>query len=367
MTAKPRILFVDDEPKILDGLSGSLWRCRKVWDMTFVCGGAAAIQALRATRFDAIVTDMRMPKVDGEAVLAAAVTHHPGTLRVILSGQTDRAVVARSTSVAHQFLSKPCAPDELRAFLERMLAIMAPMDERLRDVVGAIGQLPVAPQPFERLATLFQGAEVDHAEILACIERDVGLSAKLLHIASAGFFARRKAMASIREMLAILGIDAVRLSMFAMAPSDGSLPLPALFQHARATADWMLRLTAHPHAFLTGFLHTVGVLALLHQHGTDYAALLAECAATPGTSLRERELARFGIAHDDVGSYLVELWNLAPEIGDAIRKHCNPSTHAHDELALALHAACAFSNGPIVLDATIERIAAWRATFEPSR
>jgi CheY-like chemotaxis protein len=102
-----KILFVDDEPRLVDALARMLRPRRHEWDMTFVLGGEAAIAALDATSFDVIVSDIRMPGIDGLAVLRQARDCSPRTVRIALSGQTELDVMTRSVSLVHQFLAKP--------------------------------------------------------------------------------------------------------------------------------------------------------------------------------------------------------------------------------------------------------------------
>jgi CheY-like chemotaxis protein len=292
MTDRPKIMFVDDEQRVLDGLSGSLWRCRRIWDMKFVCGGAAAVETFRTQRFDAIVTDMRMPDVDGEAVLLAASAYHPGTLRVILSGQTDREVLARTTSVAHQFLSKPCAPDELRECLERMLVIARPMPDPMRDLVCSVGRLPVSQRSLARLDELFRDSDVDPAEVARCVEADIGLTAKLLHVAGAGFFAHRRPVTSVAAAIDILGLDVVRTFVQSVEVEELSEDTESLF------CDQVL-------------LHGLGQLAMLQRFGAAYGEMMRS------SELHALELARFGVTHDQVGVNLVELWGISPAMEGA--------------------------------------------------
>jgi len=114
---KKRILFVDDDPSLLAGLQNVLHRDRKRWDMTFALGGEAALEAIGASTFDVVVSDLRMPVVDGAAVFAVVKRRAPDTLRVMLSGSDCESM----SDDVHELLVKPCSAVTLRATLERLL------------------------------------------------------------------------------------------------------------------------------------------------------------------------------------------------------------------------------------------------------
>src|SRR4051812_42002217 len=103
-----RILFVDDEPELLNGLSKALRKQRGRWEMVFAVGPDAALEELARSRFDVVLSDMRMPQIDGAQLLARARDLDPGVFRIILSGYSDRDSLRRSLAVAHQFFDKPC-------------------------------------------------------------------------------------------------------------------------------------------------------------------------------------------------------------------------------------------------------------------
>ena len=84
-----RILFVDDETSILDGLKRMLRPMCAEWDMAFATGGETALSMLGAAPFDVIVTDMRMPGMDGASLLEVVREKYPNMLRIILSGYTE--------------------------------------------------------------------------------------------------------------------------------------------------------------------------------------------------------------------------------------------------------------------------------------
>jgi len=104
---KKRILFVDDEPRILDGLRRMLRPQRRVWSMTFANSGLEAVEELKSNSYDVVVTDMRMPGFDGAAVINYVHEHYPEIVRIVLSGFTELETALRAVPIAHQFLTKP--------------------------------------------------------------------------------------------------------------------------------------------------------------------------------------------------------------------------------------------------------------------
>ncbi|MEO5864400.1 MAG: response regulator, partial [Nitrospiraceae bacterium] len=80
-----QLLFVDDESKLLDGLKRSLRPMRHEWNMTFVSSGAEALKALEQAPFDVVVSDMRMPEMDGAQLLNEVQQRYPQIVRIVLS------------------------------------------------------------------------------------------------------------------------------------------------------------------------------------------------------------------------------------------------------------------------------------------
>ena len=112
---KHHILFVDDEPLVLQGLQRSLRSLRNEWDMSFLDNAPAALAFMAETPVAVIVSDMRMPVMNGDQLLGEVMKRHPKTVRLILSGHADQELIIQCVGSTHQFLSKPCDPEQLRA------------------------------------------------------------------------------------------------------------------------------------------------------------------------------------------------------------------------------------------------------------
>jgi diguanylate cyclase (GGDEF)-like protein len=115
---RPRILCVDDEPQVLQGLSLQLGRR---YEVLTALSGAEALEILRREqRISVLISDMRMPRMDGATFLARARAIVPNAARILLTGQTDlrSAIAAVNEAQVLKFLSKPCPPPELHAAVE---------------------------------------------------------------------------------------------------------------------------------------------------------------------------------------------------------------------------------------------------------
>src|SRR5438093_827737 len=112
---KTRILFIDDETLVLQGLQRMLRSMRNDWEMEFVESGAKALERIAQVGFDVVVSDMRMPGMNGAELLAEVMKRNPKTVRLILSGHADKELILKCVGSTHQYLAKPCDPEALKA------------------------------------------------------------------------------------------------------------------------------------------------------------------------------------------------------------------------------------------------------------
>jgi DNA-binding NarL/FixJ family response regulator len=206
--AKRRILFVDDEPNVLDGLRNLLHKQRHQWEMLFASSGKAALEELALAPFDVIVSDMRMPGMDGAELLGRVRELYPQTARIVLSGHAERDAIARVVSVAHQFLSKPADANTVRVVIERTCRFQALMlDTGLRRVIGAMEQLPSLPDTYVELVRATEDPDAAIGDIAKTIERDPAMSVKVLQLVNSAYFGLAQKTESITRAVTYLGIE----------------------------------------------------------------------------------------------------------------------------------------------------------------
>lgn len=222
MTERTTLLFVDDEPRVLEAMRRSLRSFRERWDVAFAVSGAEALEAMRARRFDVVVTDMRMPQMSGAELLERVCAEHTATMRVVLSGQTDFDAALRSVTLAHQFLGKPCAPDVLMRTLNGMVAALSTIqDTTVRDTIVGMRRLPASSDALARLDALLARDDGDVAAIADVVVTDVALSVKVLQVSQSSLFGARAKTTDVRGAVRTLGVPLLR-QLRAVAFDDGA-------------------------------------------------------------------------------------------------------------------------------------------------
>jgi len=354
---KTRILFVDDEPNVLEGLRNRLHRQRKKWDMYFASSGAAALELLATQPMDVIVTDMRMPGMDGAALLAAVKNAYPAMVRIVLSGHAELATALRAVPVAHQFLSKPCEAGVIEATVDRACNLHALVtDPIIERVVGGVDHLPPAPRIYARLVAALAREDVTAAEVASLVREDIALGAKILQVANSSFFRLSRKISSIEEAVTYLGFGTVKHLVLATEAfgnrgktTVGASVLDALQRHGMVTgvlaSAMVTDRASRDEAFVAGLLHDVGELLLLTE-APDRAAAARQEAVQGGIPLHEAEQRLWGVSHAEVGGYLLALWGLPYPIVEAVANHHAPSRAAPPgrDVLSAVHVADALAS-----------------------
>ena len=116
-----RILFVDDEPLLLEVIEARLEERADEWEMDFAGDADAALNLMTRNSYDVIVVDRRMPGMNGAELLALVRQNHPGTMRIMMSGVSEESPSPGPSELAHQYLSKPCNLDDLEAAIDQTL------------------------------------------------------------------------------------------------------------------------------------------------------------------------------------------------------------------------------------------------------
>jgi HD-like signal output (HDOD) protein len=341
-----KVIFVDDERRVLEGVERMLFQFDLDWDVSFVNTSAEALELLAGGDIDVIVSDMRMPRMDGAALLAHVCEHHPNVVRIIFSGQTDEESSLRVVRLAHQFLAKPCQPETIRQVIERTRELKILLDDpKLQAHAGRIDRLPSVPRLFSELSRLLESEKADVDAITRVVQQDPAMASKLLQLVNSAFFSASSTVKDLKTAVLRLGLRTLRslaLSVGAFEAAGGCaqqdlVSVDDLQQHSLKVALVAARI-APPEdadeAFIAGLVGEIGQL-LLAAAAPDRLRNAMALASERGIPLHEAETEVFGVTHAEVGAFLLGLWGLPFRIVEAVANYHRPDRNAHDRWGLS--------------------------------
>jgi HD-like signal output (HDOD) protein/ActR/RegA family two-component response regulator len=339
-----RIIFVDDDINVGQAMKRMLRPMRREWDMTFCTSGEDALEIMATTEpFDIIVSDMHMPTMHGAELLANVQELYPQTIRFALSGSPGAESMIKTASIVHQFLLKPCEPHHLLGLITRAFSLREQLnDRRLQDVLLDLGGVPSIPSLYQEIIREMQSPDVSVRNIAEIIEKDAGMTTKVLQIVNSASFGLAQRVSNVLQATTLLGIENIRnlvLMAEVFQPADkDTLPknfnIDHLWHHSLKVASFAKKIAQAQvpddkntieDAFTSGLLHDIGQIILATKKTEKFGQALT-IAQTEQRSLIEVEKDLFGATHAEIGGFLLELWGLPDPIVESITYHTYPSS-----------------------------------------
>jgi len=347
------VLFVDDNVLVLSGLRRALYPHRAAFTSHFASTVADALETLAEGDFNVIVSDMRMPDMDGAELLRQVAELYPATLRIILSGQTGEDAALRAVAVAHQFLSKPCPIETLVEAIQRGAAQREVENVGgLAALVGRVGALPVAPSLFVTLGEVMADPNADASAVAAVLQRSPLVVAKLLQLVNSSFFSAPQRIIGLEAAIARLGLRIVRAVVITEGVFEsGGAGVYSVEQQKRFLDEASTAMAAVQAMAAAGPARDTALTAALLAHiGVPLLASVApelairvRDAVAAGAQLADCEQAITGTTHAAFAAHILSLWNLPTDVVDAVAHHhdlptsWDPAAMVHFAWALAEH------------------------------
>lgn len=328
-----KVLFVDDEPHVLEGIERSLFTLDCDWDVQFASSGAAALKRLEDWSADIVVSDMRMPGMDGAELLTRVKQRWPDTLRVILSGYTEQEAAFRAMHVSHQFLAKPCQGGDLVEALNRLIIMRDLVPSRqLREMLGDIAELPPSPRIYLRLRHLLEQDSSGTGIIASVMEQDPALSSTVLKLANSTFFRRSHPIVSVHAAVMRLGVSLLHnlvLTAECYPPQPG-VDVEQLRERS-LLASLLVRKLAP-----SGIDVECCVSAALLAHVSALLPKVVQAAQDEGGAVSPAQIA----------AYLLGIWGLPLPIVYTVARHQRPLEHEPQRFGAigVVHAAIALAD-----------------------
>ncbi|SCA57261.1 putative HDOD domain family [Candidatus Terasakiella magnetica] len=339
MDKKPHILFVDDESNILMGLRRGLHGKRKLWKMSFAEGGHEALELVRNDHIDVIVTDMRMPIMDGAQLLEEVRELSPDTARVVLSGYSKDEAILRVVGAAHQYLAKPCNFELLEATLERLITFRANLDKyEVREKITQMKSLPSLPDVYQELMVELQNDFSTNKSIAAVMEKDLGMKAQVLKICNSAFFGLPQQVNDLPSAISLLGMDTLRsMSLLSGVFSSykGSAQELAVMQkicddslEISLVAQKLSKLLYNKSELgelvsCAGTLSHVGSLVIAISWPQEFKQVM-QLSQKQDKPIEKIEQGLIGVDHAWIGAYFLGLWGFSFNVCEAVAYQHQP-------------------------------------------
>lgn len=353
---KLSVLFVDDEPALLELLPRLLADMSEHWHMEFVGSAEQGLELMAHVAFDVVVSDLNMPGMRGNEFLTEVRERYPLSARIIYSSYSDQRSILECVGVIHQFLPKPCPTELLKATIRRAAMIRSLLpNPAIREKVSKMERIPSMPTLYLELIRKLQSQDSSIDDIAKTVAQDIGMTAQILKIVNSAFFGLPHPTSNIAEAISFIGVETVKHLVLAAgifrqfeSRKLGGLSLETLWQHSSRAAGAAKAIAKSERAgrqviedaMAAGLLHDVGKLVLASNYPDQYEEIGRQAQAKQVEWLvEEREV--FGFEHADVGGYLLGLWGLPPPVVEAVAFHHFPtkSERASFTALTAVHAA----------------------------
>ncbi len=313
---------------------------RNDWDMSFATSGAKALQTLASTPIDIVVSDMKMPEMDGATFLSEVQKRHPETIRIILSGFAESEAVIRTIGPSHQYLAKPCDPDTLCGAIERAIDHCAFIRcDAVRKLVTGLREVPVLPATLSTLVNEIEAPDSSVSAVAKTIANDAAMTAQILKLVNSAYFGLPRQVATPLQAVQLLGLETIKAlalvaNIFNKFEGDEaalekidqtnrrSLKIGALAKSIAEAEGFEKPIVQQ--ACCAGVLSHIGVLPLVTAWSDRWSNVVS-AVDNDGLCITDAEESELNTNHAEIGGYLLAIWGFNAEIFDAVRYHHTPA------------------------------------------
>lgn len=348
-----RILIVDQNQDVLRTMVETFRNTG--YDIVTADSGLSALEVLKIVDVDLVISDLRLPLMDGFDLMSRISDQYPDIIRIIMSERTGIASVLKAIrqTVAKYYILKPWNEDSLLEYINQIVSTEASLKSKdLLNMVGEIENLPTIETSYHKILNMIE-KDTDMGLLTAEIEKDFSISSKLLKIANSAYYGLRTG--SVKNATVYLGLANLKSLIYSTAilnsvdlvSEQDQQRVKDLWTHALLTnkllhyiyEEFLCRKLSED-AYSAGLLHNIGTLILICNRIGDYTEVMKK--VTPQfRNMLDVEQEAFRVTHQEAGGYLASFWKLPFPIVEAALYHHRPldSGVSNTELVSAVHLA----------------------------
>ncbi|WP_417842213.1 response regulator [Thalassospira sp.] len=340
MSDAPSIIFVDDDPNVLSGLRRRVRTKRPNWRLQFCDNGEEVLNLLQSRHsVDVIVSDMRMPVMDGAELFRKVSRLYPEIGRILLSGYADEHANLLGTSATHHFLMKPCDDQSIINAIERALILRS----YLRDpyLLGVMSCLPghyLWPTAFRNLqTTLYHEGPVSEENLSHYAMDHSDCVSFIRHYARREGLIAANSTATLHHLFEILGIESVKalallFEIYGNGDGESAEKDPELIR-SLIMAEIAARLGRHENSEFENIDASRAASLLAHVGSKLIETVLPNQSMTARhiadknqCDIISAEIDVMGISHAGLSACMAALWSFKHEIIEDIAFHHRPES-----------------------------------------
>jgi HD-like signal output (HDOD) protein len=315
----PCIVFVDNEPGVLNALRRLLRLSHRDWEMFFFSSPKEALEQLKTLRPWVLVVDRHMAEMDGIELLGQAAHTVPDTIRVLLSGDAQMESALKATAAAHLVIRKPFEREVIDDLLTRARVLhQLPLSDGLRSRLGRQDSLPVLPEVYQQITQVLEQQEPSVAEVAELIRHDQVLLSRVLQLVNSPFFGFNSRTHDVEVAVMRLGLQTIHNLVLIIE----------LYQHKsqvpRALGDRLMR---------EAMLLAEQVAALCDSRGASKnirsLAVVSALLHNIGVLVLRGDPQEYNLA----SAYLLELWGFESDVIEAVQHQLDAEPPAECEPA----------------------------------
>lgn len=330
------ILFVDDEEQILKALR----RLFMETDYEIFLAGSAdeALAILEKEPIDILLTDMKMPVLNGYQFLRIVKEKHPQVIKLILSGYAEKELIFKSIqeNLALFYLLKPWDNEKLLLQIEKLFQIKEILNHRrLREIIESVDQYLSSTERVNHQIIDKLDNQTDTGELSKFIEEDPLLSAKILRFVRAAYNMNTGSVPKALKVLSQSDIksiiltdeiyETVQFDPFTLFNKELILNQSKLTnQIVHYIYQNNLKKELSDQMRASGLLANIGMLVMIGAFTEEYKQILNEIHQKDRISIIDLEEERIGVTHQDIGGYLLNWWGLPYPIVETAFFHHQP-------------------------------------------
>ncbi len=336
-----KILFVDNDKKVIQKLKKQLYPMRFEWEIAFVRTGEPALGLMENSPVDVVVSDLNLPDMDGVKFFDTVMKLYPGTVRIIHSDNTNKMLAMESVKCVHQFLLKQSNAETIKYTIERTCKLQELLNnKKLTNMVSGIRNLPSLPKLYDLITKEMKSSDPSIVKVGNLISQDISLSAKLIQLVNSAFYSLPRRIIDPQQATIYLGTEIVKAivltnHIFSSFSDEADLlgfSIAGMWRHSMMVGILAAEIARTEsaesseveEALIAGMLHDIGKLILLKIPG-KYKEVEGFVDYT-GSDTVDAEYAVVKTSHAELGAYLLGLWGIPDNLVEIVAFHHRPST-----------------------------------------